>query len=642
MPVNLRRYIAWKIVVGIVLVFLVVTLNFYLLEVVPGDPTRVMAPRGGGGQSGALRAQLIAEWGLDKPVADRYVIYVTNILTGNWGTSVTYRPGTDVWDLMAPAEADTFVLIGLGVFLAATIAMALGPVLSRHRGGWGDGLGSLLALLGFSAPIFFVVLVFQYLLAVVYPTFPQVGDVSYNAAALSPLGQALDHAWHLVLPTLVVTVALLGPFVFAGRRQWTVEPVDPAFGFAARLFRAVERTVPSVSLLWAWTIASVVFVETLFELRGLGTLGFQGMLLFDAPVVAAIFLLFSVISVGVITALDVLHALLAPRGDALFSQAQPPPSRIGLEDLGSTARHTFLRPLGLLGLVLLFVIVVLTLAAPTLVGPYPTALQRFQPLLPPSPDHLLGTNRFGYDTWTVFAYGGELPLTLAGEVFAVALVLSVALALATGCLGGWVDRGVAVGLDLLLGLPWFLFFAFYGMVVGRQPLDLGAVVLLSLFCWAIPARLLRSTVLGDVGSDPVRGAPWRPRSEKWVHRLWSLRGKILGYAVMSAAISVLVVSGLGFFGLVSSDHESWGVMIGDAWESLAVFLGQWYAFVPPGLGIMTLTYGLGLIAFALRESDHRAVERSLPVPILEPAPTPGSAPMPLHEPSSTPPTPPGP
>ena len=642
MRTNLRRYVLWKTVVALVLVFLVVTINFYLVEVIPNDPTRIMAPRGGDPRSAALRAQLISEWGLDKPLLDRYVIYVTNIFTGNWGTSISFRPGVDVWDVMAPRETDTFVLIGLAVFFAATIAMVLAPLLVRRRGGWGDGLGSLLALLSFAAPTFFLALSLQYLFVTVFPAFPAAGDGSVGGPALDPIGQSLDHAWHLVLPTLILTLALVGPFLLAVRRQWTVEPEEPAHGFARRLFRAVERTVPSVPLLWTWTLASVTFVEMVFGLHGLANLAFDSALFFDVPILAAIVLLFAFISVGVVTVLDVLHAVLAPRPEGLPSQSRPYPDRIELEDLGSTARHAFLRPLGILGLVLLLAIVVMTLEAPALGGPYPTPLQRFLPLLPPSTDHLLGTNRAGYDTWTVFVYGGELALTVAGEVFLVALALCLGLALTSGCLGRWVDGGVAVGLDLLLVLPWFPFLGLYASVAGRQPLELGAIVLLTLVCWPIPARLFRASVLGDGGSDPVRGAPWVPSVGAIVRRLWWLRGKVLGYAVMTSAISVLIVSALGFLGLVSSTHESWGTMISDSWTSLDALAGRWYAFVPPGLAILVLTYGLVLLAFTLRESGHRAAARSSALPAPSPAEGPEAVQMPPPEPAVVPQPPPTP
>ena len=86
-PWMLSWYILWRVVGALVILFLFLTLVFYAVEVVPLDPTRLLLPRGGGCSPGspACPASIINQWGLDKPLFDRYAIFLTNILTGNLG-----------------------------------------------------------------------------------------------------------------------------------------------------------------------------------------------------------------------------------------------------------------------------------------------------------------------------------------------------------------------------------------------------------------------------------------------------------------------------------------------------------------------------------------------------------------------------
>src|SRR3989475_10142329 len=92
---TLRRFLLRKAAYVVLTVFLIAALNFFIFQVLPSDPTRVLLPRGGSSQMGreTLRQELLHQWGLDQPGTTRFVIYLGNLLQGNFGTSSTYRPG---------------------------------------------------------------------------------------------------------------------------------------------------------------------------------------------------------------------------------------------------------------------------------------------------------------------------------------------------------------------------------------------------------------------------------------------------------------------------------------------------------------------------------------------------------------------
>src|SRR5438445_12765909 len=90
---NLRRYLLRKTVYVIITIFFIASLNFLLFQVIAGDPTYVLLPRGCGTSNVTgecpLRPQLIHEWALDQPLIVRFVTYLRNVFSGNSRTSIT-------------------------------------------------------------------------------------------------------------------------------------------------------------------------------------------------------------------------------------------------------------------------------------------------------------------------------------------------------------------------------------------------------------------------------------------------------------------------------------------------------------------------------------------------------------------------
>src|SRR3989449_11713152 len=92
---NFRRYLLKKTVYVIITIFFIASLNFLLFQVIAGDPTYVLLPRGCGTSHVTgecpLRAELIHEWARDQPLTVRVVTYACNDFTGNLGAPITYK-----------------------------------------------------------------------------------------------------------------------------------------------------------------------------------------------------------------------------------------------------------------------------------------------------------------------------------------------------------------------------------------------------------------------------------------------------------------------------------------------------------------------------------------------------------------------
>jgi len=161
-------------------VWLIASLNFFIVQVLPGDPTRVLLPRGSSNvtQGGSdLRAQLIRQWGLDQPITTRYVVYFANLAQGNLGTTITYQKGGfPVAGVIAPRLSTTLVLVGLATAATMWLGIVLGRISGWRRGRRVDVAITMGTLVGYSMPSFWVSLMLIFALAYIVPSFPHTGS----------------------------------------------------------------------------------------------------------------------------------------------------------------------------------------------------------------------------------------------------------------------------------------------------------------------------------------------------------------------------------------------------------------------------------------------------------------------------------
>src|SRR5437867_46355 len=136
---NFRRYLVRKLGTLAITVFFVTSLNFFIFQVMPGDPSRILLPRGGGSPTDVtnfttLRILLTQRWGLDKPLYYRFAIYLWNLAQGDWGTSIVMSPGNDVWTIIVPRLASTLIFTGTATLLSIWLGMRLGLFTGWKRG----------------------------------------------------------------------------------------------------------------------------------------------------------------------------------------------------------------------------------------------------------------------------------------------------------------------------------------------------------------------------------------------------------------------------------------------------------------------------------------------------------------------------
>ncbi|MCQ8783297.1 ABC transporter permease [Mangrovibrevibacter kandeliae] len=301
--------------IGLLLTLLAVSLLLFLvMNLLPGDPAAVML--GTSARPDTLAAMREA-MGLDRPLPVRFVVWLGGVLTGDFGTSITY--GTPVAELIRDRAAVTLPLAGLAILLSILIALPLGLVSAARRGRRADAVAGLFAQLGLALPNFWIGLLLVLVFASELHWLPSGGFPGWSAG----LGPALSA---LVLPT----VALALPQAAVLTRVTRAALLDTLAEDFVRTARAKGLTrreallrhalpnamVPILTILglqFSFLVAGAVLVENVFDLPGLGRLVYQALLQRDAVVVQGTVLCFTALVVVVNFLVDLAYLRFDPR-----------------------------------------------------------------------------------------------------------------------------------------------------------------------------------------------------------------------------------------------------------------------------------------------------------------------------------------
>ncbi len=311
-----------KLAYAVGMLLAVVVLNFLLLQIAPGDIADTIIGEMGGATP-EMEAEIRASYGLDRPLAEQLLVYVGNIAQGDLGYSYYFnRPVLEVILHRVPA---TLLLVVAALLFAILVGTFLGVVAARRPNGWFSHAVTVLALVGYSAPVFWTGLMLLILFASVLPIFPVSGMVSPIFDG-GPLARAVEVAHHLVLPALTLGIIYLAQYSRLSRASMLdVLGADyirtaRAKGLAERvvvykhaLRNAILPVVTIAGLQFGQLFAGAVLVETVFNWPGMGLLAYDSILRRDTPTIMGV-LFFSALLVIVANMLtDLAYRLIDPR-----------------------------------------------------------------------------------------------------------------------------------------------------------------------------------------------------------------------------------------------------------------------------------------------------------------------------------------
>lgn len=322
-------------VLGAIPVLIIVSLAiFALLRLAPGDAADLLVPEDAGPEEVA-RAR--ARWGLDDPLWAQFWRFLINLTELDLGDSYRYR--VDVFELIIERLPGTLELALFALVAAVIIAVPMGIAAALRKGRTTDGVVSVIAISGVSAPSFWIGILLVLLFSGYLNLFPSSGRLPFGVEVPSVTGFLVldsliagrfDAAWlalqHLFLPALTLTFAMMGVIaritrsavIDAGQEEFVFTAV--AKGLTRRaivrdhlLPNAAIPITTIIGLELGVLISGSIIVEVVFSWPGLGTLLYQAVSVRDIPLTTGIVIVYTAIFIALNVLIDLAYIFVDPR-----------------------------------------------------------------------------------------------------------------------------------------------------------------------------------------------------------------------------------------------------------------------------------------------------------------------------------------
>jgi ABC-type dipeptide/oligopeptide/nickel transport system permease component len=326
--------IARRVLASLLILLVVSALLFVVLHVLPVDPAAMSLP------PNATLAEIEArrqEMGLDRPLPQQYLIWLSQVLHGDFGASIHYR--RSVVSLVAATLPATIELAALAIVIAATLGLAGGLVLFHVRGLRTEPVADVGSIMLLSIPDFLWSLFFILVFGVALQWLPFTGrldpDLRLPQGSGFLLADALiagrmDVFWsalrHMVLPCLALGIAF-SPAIMRVLRSSLIDVYLEDFIHMAQLRGLSERRIllrhalknaflPTLSLMgvqFGFLFGGTLLVEVIFSYPGLGNLLVDAVRNADLPIIQLVGLAYCIVVLAINTVVDVLYVTLNPK-----------------------------------------------------------------------------------------------------------------------------------------------------------------------------------------------------------------------------------------------------------------------------------------------------------------------------------------
>jgi peptide/nickel transport system permease protein len=307
---------------GILTLFVVSIIIFSTIEMLPGDFAKAIL-----GQSATPEtvAAFQREIGLDQPAPIRYLNWIGGVLQGDFGNSFASAgalgggQARTVLSLVAPRLANTLFLAGMAAIIAVPLALVLGMLAALYRNSLFDRIVNLTTLTSISVPEFFVAYILMLFLAVKFPIF-------YSLANVSPDTPFMERLARCALPAMTLVLVIVAHMMRMTRAAIINLLASPYIEMARLKGLSPSRIIHHHALPNAWApianvialnlaylIVGVVVVEVVFVYPGIGQLMVDAVSSRDIPVVQACALIFAVAYVLLNLLADIASIVTNPR-----------------------------------------------------------------------------------------------------------------------------------------------------------------------------------------------------------------------------------------------------------------------------------------------------------------------------------------
>jgi ABC-type dipeptide/oligopeptide/nickel transport system permease component len=319
--ISLHGYVLKRLLQAIPLLLGIVVVNFSLIHLAPGDP--IVALVGEFQASPEFIDGVRRQYGLDKPIPVQLGLYLVNVLKGDLGYSFAFKQ--PVLGVIVDRVPATVLLMGAALLYSTLLGVLFGVVSSKKQYSRTDHSITLLSLIGYSMPVFWLGQILLIGLALHLPLFPAQGMESLREA-YTGWARAADILHHLILPGFALGLSYLAintRFTRASMIEVMAQDYirtarakglsEAAITYKHALRNALLPLVTVTGLNFGFLLAGAVLTETVFAWPGLGRLMYDSIYTRDYPVLMGMFIIISVMVIAVNLVTDLVYSVLDPR-----------------------------------------------------------------------------------------------------------------------------------------------------------------------------------------------------------------------------------------------------------------------------------------------------------------------------------------
>ena len=293
----MKRYILYRLIISVVTIWVIVTVCFFLLHLLPGNPfasTKILKAE--------TVAKMMAYYGLDKPVWQQYLTYLGNLLHGDFGYSIKYT-GRSVNYIISTTFPVSAQLGMQALLFGIPVGMILGIISAKHRGQAADTVINVFVILCIAVPSFIIAALLQYFFAVKLHWFPVSQWKSFR---------------HTILPTICLSLGTIAGYARSMRTlMLEVDRQDYLKTAKAKGLSPWKVTVFHLITGIGTEIAGMLLgsyvIEKIFSIPGMGSYFVDSVISLDYTMVMGLVIFQAIIVVSANFIVDLLYGIVDPR-----------------------------------------------------------------------------------------------------------------------------------------------------------------------------------------------------------------------------------------------------------------------------------------------------------------------------------------
>jgi len=312
-----------KLVYLVITVILILSFNFFLFRIMPGDPARSIA--GHGQLTEEQRETVYRLFGLDQPLHIQFLLYLRNCFTGQLGYSFSTYKTRLVMEVVLESIKYTLILVGASTAISVIIGVILGIISAWKRGTKIDLFFTGSGIILYSLPTYWFGMLLIMIFSARLGLFP-ISQATSIPPPSDPVMYILDMGWHSVLPIATFALTAFADFALIMRDSLidvlTEDYIVTAHAKGLRETEVLRRhavpnamlpVVTQITMYFAWVVAGAIMIEIVFTWPGIGLLTYQAIYKRDYPIIQAVFLVFTIAMIIANFIADILYAWLDPR-----------------------------------------------------------------------------------------------------------------------------------------------------------------------------------------------------------------------------------------------------------------------------------------------------------------------------------------